>query len=62
MPLDLQIERQRFETAQYQAAYEAVGVAADMRRAFFTAVSTQFVSTLVLLQPVRLSFSLRQRS
>jgi outer membrane protein TolC len=41
MPLGLQVERQRFETAQYQAAYEAVGVAADTRRAFFGAVAAQ---------------------
>jgi outer membrane protein TolC len=41
MPFGLQVERQRFETAQYQAAYEAVGVAADTRRAFFGAVAAQ---------------------
>lgn len=41
MPLGLQVERQRFETAQYQAAYDAVGVAADTRRAFFSAVAAQ---------------------
>ena len=41
MPFGLQVEQRRFETAQYQAAYAAVGVAADTRRAFFGAVAAQ---------------------
>jgi outer membrane protein TolC len=41
MPLATQVERQRFERAQYQAALDAVGVAAEARRAFFGAVAAQ---------------------
>jgi outer membrane protein TolC len=39
MPLAKQIEQRRFEQAQYQAAIEAVGLAAETRKAFFTAVA-----------------------
>ena len=41
MPLARQVEQRRFEQAQLQAAYEAVGVAAEARRAFFGAVAAQ---------------------
>jgi len=41
MPLARQIEQGRFEQAQYQAAFDAVGIAADARRAFFGAVAAQ---------------------
>ncbi|MES2099261.1 MAG: TolC family protein [Pseudomonadota bacterium] len=39
LPLARQVEQGRFEQAQYGAAFEAVGVAADTRRAFFDAVA-----------------------
>ncbi len=41
MPLAAQVEQRRFEQAQLQAAFEAVGVAADTRRAYFGAVAAQ---------------------
>jgi len=41
MPLARQVEQGRFEQAQYQAALDAVGVAAETRRAFFSAVAAQ---------------------
>jgi len=41
MPTAKQIEQARFEQAQLQAAYDAVGVAAEARRAFFGAVAAQ---------------------
>ncbi len=41
MPLARQVEQGRFEQAQYQAAFDAVGIAADARRAFFGAVAAQ---------------------
>lgn len=41
MPAALQIGQQRFEQAQYQAASEVVGVAADVRRAYFNAVAAE---------------------
>ena len=39
LPLAHQVEQGRFAQAQYGAAFEAVGVAADTRRAFFDAVA-----------------------
>lgn len=41
MPLARQVEQRRFEQAQYQAALEAVGIAAETRMAFFSAVAAQ---------------------
>ncbi len=41
MPMARQIEQGRFEQAQFQAAFDAVGVAADVRRAYFNAVAAQ---------------------
>ncbi|MES2990856.1 MAG: TolC family protein [Pseudomonadota bacterium] len=41
MPIAQQVEQGRFEQAQWQAAYETVGVAGEARRAFFEAVSAQ---------------------
>jgi len=41
MPLAKQVEQARFEQAQLQAAYDAVGVAAEARRAYFSAVAAQ---------------------
>ena len=41
MPIARQIERRRFEQAQYQAAFEAVGLASETRKAFFGAVASQ---------------------
>lgn len=41
MPLAKQVEQRRFEKAQYQAAFEAVGLAGETRKAFFSAVATQ---------------------
>jgi len=41
LPLARQVEQGRFEQAQYQAAFEAVGIAADTRRAFFGAVAAR---------------------
>jgi len=41
IPVASQVERQRFEQAQYQAASDAVGLAADTRTAFFRAVASQ---------------------
>ena len=41
MPVAKQVERRRFEQAQYQAAFEAVGLAGDTRKAFFSAVAAQ---------------------
>ena len=40
-PTDTRLEQDRFEQAQLQAAYEAVGLAAAARRAFFRAVAAQ---------------------
>lgn len=45
MPSARRIEQQRFEQAQYQAAYDAVGLAADTRRAYFNAVAAQQLVT-----------------
>ena len=41
MPLARQVEQRRFEQAQLQAAYEAVGVAAEARRAYYSAVAAE---------------------
>lgn len=41
MPIAKEVEQRRFEQAQYRAASEAVGVAAEARRAFFGAVAAQ---------------------
>jgi hypothetical protein len=41
MPLVRQVEQRRFEQAQFQAAYEAVGIASEVRRAYFSAVASQ---------------------
>lgn len=41
MPLARQVEQQRFEQAQLQAAYDTVGAAAEARKAFYEAVAAQ---------------------
>lgn len=41
MPMAREVEQGRFETAQLQAAFDAVGVAAEARRAFYGAVAAQ---------------------
>jgi outer membrane protein TolC len=41
MPVARQVEQHRFEQAQYRAAFDAVGIAAETRRAFFGAVAAQ---------------------
>ncbi len=41
MPVVRQVEQRRFEQAQLQAAYDAVGVAARARRAYFEAVAAE---------------------
>ena len=41
MPLAKQVEQQRFEQTQLQAAYDTVGVAGEARKAFFEAVTAQ---------------------
>ena len=41
MPLAKQVEQRRFEQAQLQAAFDAVGIAAETRRAYFGAVAAQ---------------------
>ena len=41
MPIAVQVEQRRFEQAQYQAASATVGLAADTRKAFFSAVASQ---------------------
>ncbi len=45
MPVARQIEQHRFEQAQLQAAFEAVGIAAETRRAFYRAVAAQDLLT-----------------
>ena len=45
LPTATRIEQGRFEQAQLQAAYEAVGLAAAARRAFFRAVAAQELVT-----------------
>ena len=41
MPMVKEVGQQRFEQAQYQAAYDAVSLAGDVRRAYFDAVAAQ---------------------
>ena len=41
MPAAKQVEQRRFEAAQYQAAADAVGLAADVRRGYYNAVAAQ---------------------
>lgn len=41
MPAASQVGQRRFEQAQYQAAYDAVGLAADVRRGYFDAVAAK---------------------
>jgi len=41
MPLASEVAQRQLEQAQYQAAFDAVGVAADARKAFFVAVAAQ---------------------
>ena len=41
MPTAKEVGQQQFEQAQYQAAYDAVSLAADVRRAYFDAVAAQ---------------------
>ncbi|WP_298934282.1 TolC family protein [uncultured Ramlibacter sp.] len=41
MPLAAEVGQGRFEQTQYQVAYEAVGLATDVRRAYFDAVAAQ---------------------
>lgn len=41
MPVAREVGQRRFEQAQYRAAYDAVGLAADVRRAYFEAVAAQ---------------------
>jgi outer membrane protein TolC len=41
MPVAKEVGQRRFEQAQYQAAYDAVSLAADVRRAYFDAVAAQ---------------------
>ena len=41
LPAATRLEKGRFEQAQLQAAYDAVGLAAETRRAFFSAVAAQ---------------------
>ena len=41
MPLAKEVQQQRFAQAQLRAAYEAVGLAANTRRAWFSAVAAQ---------------------
>ncbi|MEF7612344.1 TolC family protein [Aquincola sp. MAHUQ-54] len=41
LPVAAQVEQRRFAQAQLQAAHEAVGVAADTRKAYFSAVAAQ---------------------
>ena len=41
MPVASEVEQRRFAQAQLQAAHEAVGIAADTRKAYFSAVAAQ---------------------
>ena len=41
MPVAKEVGQRRFEQAQYQAAYDAVTLAADVRRTYFDAVAAQ---------------------
>jgi outer membrane protein TolC len=41
MPVASQVQQRNFEQAQYRAAYEAVGIASETRKAYFAAVAAQ---------------------
>jgi outer membrane protein TolC len=41
LPVAFQVEQRRFAQAQLQTAHEAVGIAADTRKAYFSAVAAQ---------------------
>ena len=41
MPMTRQLEERKFEQSQVQAAYDAVGIAAESRRAYFSALAAQ---------------------
>jgi outer membrane protein TolC len=41
MPMARQVQQRNFEQAQFQAAFDAVGIASDTRRAYFGAVAAQ---------------------
>jgi outer membrane protein TolC len=41
IPAAQQVQQRNFERAQYQAAYEAIGIATEARRAYFSAVAAQ---------------------
>lgn len=41
LPVSSQVEQRRFAQAQLQAAHEAVGIAAETRKAYFSAVAAQ---------------------
>ena len=45
MPMAVQVEQRRFEMAQYQAAFEAVGLAGEARKAFFNALASEELVT-----------------
>ncbi|MEO5670547.1 MAG: TolC family protein, partial [Ramlibacter sp.] len=45
MPAAREVGQRQFEQAQYQAAFDAVGLAADARRAYFEAVAAQELVT-----------------
>ena len=45
MPVARQAQERRFQGAQYQAAYDAVGIATEARRAYFGAVAAQELVT-----------------
>lgn len=45
LPIASQVEQRRFAQAQLRAAYEAVGLAAEVRRAYFGAVAAQELLT-----------------
>jgi outer membrane protein TolC len=45
MPVARDVEQRRFEQAQLLAAHQAVGVAAETRRAYFSAVAAQELTT-----------------
>ncbi len=41
MPVATKVQQRNFEQAQFRAAYEAVGIAAETRKAFYSAVASQ---------------------
>ncbi|HEY1227881.1 MAG TPA: TolC family protein, partial [Ramlibacter sp.] len=45
MPVASQVGQRRFEQAQYQAAFDTVGLSADVRRAYFDAVAARELVT-----------------